>query len=216
MLPVRVFFKKKGALSYISHLDLNRTVLRALQRSKLPVVYSEGFNPHPRLVFSQPLSLFQESETEIFEFKLEQDIPYDEIKAKLIAALPPALEVTKVAAPVKKLSEIAFAEYEINLSYSDTNKESDLGKTKKLLEGSIVVTKKSKKSESEIDIKPMIKSISVKQNGNSICITAVLDTSSDKYLNPVYLTDYLSEQLGYNEVDIMRTKLFDSDMQCFE
>ena len=216
MLSVRVFFKKKGALSYISHLDLNRTVLRALQRSKLPIVYSEGFNPHPRLVFTQPLSLFQESETEIFEFKLEQDIPYEEIKDRLIAALPPALEVTKVAAPVKKLSEIAFAEYELSLSYSDSDKDVDVKDVEKLLEGSIVVTKKTKKSESEIDITPMIKSLAVKQNENGISIKTVLDTSSDKYLNPVYITDYLVEKLGFDEVDIMRTKLFDSDMQRFE
>ena len=216
MLPVRVFFKKKGPLSYISHLDLNRTVLRALQRSRLPVVYSEGFNPHPRLVFSQPLSLFQESETEIFEFKLEQDFPYDEIKSRLIAALPPALVVTKVAAPIKKLSEIAFAEYEMVLGYSEPNKTTDAESVKKMLEGSIIVSKKTKKSEIEIDIAPMIKSLSVAQAERNIHITAVLDTSSDKYLNPVYITDYLSEQLGFDEVDIIRTKLFDGDMEFFE
>ena len=216
MLPVRVFFKKTGALAYISHLDLNRTVLRALQRSKLPVVYSEGFNPHPRLTFSQPLSLFQESETEIFEFKLEEDISYDEIRARLVAALPPALEVIRVAAPVKKLSEIAFAEYNISLGYSDPNKTADIEQVNNLLEGSVVVTKKTKKSETEIDIKPMIKSLSVSRNGSGINITAVLDTSPDSYLNPAYLTDFLSEKLGFDEVDIMRTKLFDGGMQIFE
>ena len=70
MLPVRekvehtalrIKFTKTGALQYISHLDLHRTFSRLLVRKNVPVWYSEGFTPHPRLVFATPLSVGAES-----------------------------------------------------------------------------------------------------------------------------------------------------------
>ena len=58
MLPVRVFFEKKDMARYISHLDLQRAVRRAVERSGLTVRQTEGFNPHPKMVFSMPLSMY--------------------------------------------------------------------------------------------------------------------------------------------------------------
>ncbi|MBQ0092066.1 MAG: TIGR03936 family radical SAM-associated protein, partial [Clostridiales bacterium] len=69
MIYVFATFEKTGNLRYISHLDLQRAFTRLLLRSGLPVVFSEGFNPHPKLTFAQPLSIFQESVCEIAEFR---------------------------------------------------------------------------------------------------------------------------------------------------
>lgn len=212
MLSIRVFFKKLGPLAYISHLDLNRAVLRAFQRAKLPVVYTEGFNPHPKLVFTQPLSLFQESETEIFEFKVEPDIPYDEIEKRLRGALPVALEITKVGAPVKKLSEIAFAEYVINIKSDGISAD----EVERLLSQKIIVIKKTKKGEEEVDISPQIKVFSVEETGEGISISATLSNSSDSYLNPQYIVDYLNRFIKIESSGITRYKLFDRDMSLFE
>lgn len=212
MLSIRVFFKKLGPLAYISHLDLNRAVLRAFQRAKLPVVYTEGFNPHPKLVFTQPLSLFQESETEIFEFKVEPDMPYDEIEKRLRGALPVALEITKVGAPVKKLSEIAFAEYVINIKSDGISAD----EVERLLSQKIIVIKKTKKGEEEVDISPQIKVFSVEETEEGISISATLSNSSDSYLNPQYIVDYLNRFIKIESSGITRYKLFDRDMSLFE
>ena len=72
---VRVKFTKTGSLKFISHLDLNRTMQEVIVRSKLPVWYSEGFNPHPRIVFSPPLSVGVSSLTEFMDFKLVEEVP---------------------------------------------------------------------------------------------------------------------------------------------
>ena len=56
-MRMMVVFEKGEALRYIGHLDLMRTVQRALRRSELPVKYSNGFNPHIRLSFAAPLSV---------------------------------------------------------------------------------------------------------------------------------------------------------------
>ena len=57
MRNVRIWFVKDFECRYISHLDLNRTMLRALHKSKLPIWHTEGFNPHPFATFPLPLSL---------------------------------------------------------------------------------------------------------------------------------------------------------------
>lgn len=191
---------------------MNRVVLRAFQRAKLPVVYTEGFNPHPKLVFTQPLSLFQESETEIFEFKVEPDIPYDEIEKRLRGALPVALEITKVGAPVKKLSEIAFAEYVINIKSDGISAD----EVERLLSQKIIVIKKTKKGEEEVDISPQIKVFSVEETEEGISISATLSNSSDSYLNPQYIVDYLNRFIKIESSGITRYKLFDRDMSLFE
>ena len=79
MLSVRMFFSKKGTIRYVSHLDLSRAISRALVRSGLDIVYSEGYNPHVKLVFIQPLSIFQESVYEAADFRIHnEDISFEE------------------------------------------------------------------------------------------------------------------------------------------
>ena len=67
---IRLEFYKKGRMKYISHLDLIRTMTGALGRSEIPVYYSEGFNPHPKMVFALPLSVGCESICEYLDIKL--------------------------------------------------------------------------------------------------------------------------------------------------
>ena len=62
MRCVRVWFHKTGPIRYISHLDLMRTMTRAIRRSRIPLWYTEGFNPHPYMTFALPLSLGMQRE----------------------------------------------------------------------------------------------------------------------------------------------------------
>ena len=70
---VRLFFKKDGPLRFVSHLDMNRVMTRILRLSKVPVWYTEGFNPHPYITFALPLSLGFSSEYEVMDFRLDDD-----------------------------------------------------------------------------------------------------------------------------------------------
>ncbi|MEG1743875.1 MAG: TIGR03936 family radical SAM-associated protein, partial [Clostridia bacterium] len=115
MLQIRVFFKKKNAAKYISHLDLQRTVMRGLMRSNLKIAYSEGFNPHIKLAFAMPLSVFQESDYEIFDIQTLTDYSKDEIKSALIKAFPPDIMIFNVAEPIEKLAALKTADYDITL-----------------------------------------------------------------------------------------------------
>ena len=82
-VTIRLGFYKKGALQYISHLDLQRTFQRILSRAELPLWYTQGFNPHPKLVFGLPLPIGCESVCEMADIKLVRDMPAEDILARL-------------------------------------------------------------------------------------------------------------------------------------
>ena len=74
MREVRLRFSKTGRLKYISHLDINRAMSRAFKRAEIPLWYTEGFNPHPYMSFSLPLSLGVESLCESVDIRLIDSI----------------------------------------------------------------------------------------------------------------------------------------------
>lgn len=90
---MRFQFTKKGELRYISHLDLQHLLARALRRAFIPVAYTNGFNPSPRLKLAQPLPLFQESECEVGEVELNEKVNVDDFIKSLNARLPSEVQV---------------------------------------------------------------------------------------------------------------------------
>ena len=71
-INLRVKFKKTGNLKYISHLDLVRTMNKIIVRAKLPLWYTEGFNPKPKMVFAAPLSTGVDSLSEFMDLRLTE------------------------------------------------------------------------------------------------------------------------------------------------
>src|SRR5699024_10261163 len=88
---VRVWFEKKGAVRYISHLDLTRNMARGLKLSGLPVWYTEGFNPRIYMTYAMPLSLGVCGERECMDIRLTEEVPFSELTVRLNACLPRGL-----------------------------------------------------------------------------------------------------------------------------
>ncbi len=84
---------KGEPVKFISHLDWTRTIERALRRAKLPVAYTAGFNPRPRLAFSPPLSVGNTSEVELVAVELTEAVDPGLLAERLGAALPPGITV---------------------------------------------------------------------------------------------------------------------------
>ena len=91
--PVRIWFTKDNECKYISHLDLNRVVMRALHKSKLNIWHTEGFNPHPFVTFALPLSLGFKGVKETMDIKLLDDYNKEEIISALNNCLPSGIMV---------------------------------------------------------------------------------------------------------------------------
>jgi len=92
----RLAFGKSQAMRYTGHLDLYRALERTIRRAALPLAYSRGFSPHPKLQLASALPLGFTSRAELADIWLEQPIPADEILARLQQAAPPGIAFERV------------------------------------------------------------------------------------------------------------------------
>ena len=86
-------FAKKERLRFVSHLDLQRFMQRALNRTSLKIAYSNGFNPHPILSFASALAIGWTSEYELFDIKLAEPVSRNVAMEEMERALPPDLPI---------------------------------------------------------------------------------------------------------------------------
>ena len=94
---LRLIFSKGGAARYISHLDLARTLERALNRAKIPVAYTQGFNRRPRMQMATALPLGYTSEYELADILLAERMEPEQARQQLMAKMAPGIVVLQVA-----------------------------------------------------------------------------------------------------------------------
>lgn len=95
---VRLRFAKTGDLRLVSHRDLMRCLERTVRRAGLPVAYSQGFNPRPRIVFALALALGTEALREVVELELTEPLGPSEVLRRLSAFAPEGFEFTEAEA----------------------------------------------------------------------------------------------------------------------
>lgn len=93
---LRLTFAKTEAMRFTGHLDLHHTWERTFRRAGLPLAYSQGFNPHPRLNLASALPLGFTSECEVIDVWLERKMEPEEVMAALLPALPPGLRLLDI------------------------------------------------------------------------------------------------------------------------
>lgn len=117
-MRVRVIFSKQGALRYTGHLDLHKILERSIRRAELPLAYSQGYHPQPKLNLAAALPLGFVSRAEVMDIWLNNDV--DDILSTLQANVPPGLTIMQAAqvderAPSLQTQVIA-AEYEVEIT----------------------------------------------------------------------------------------------------
>ena len=121
-MRIRITFVKQGALRYTGHLDLHKLWERAARRAELPLAYSQGFHPQPKMNMAAALPLGFSSRCEVMDMKLEHDISLSDLPTRLNRTLPAGLQVVDVEqvderAPALQ-TQVASAEYEVTLTES--------------------------------------------------------------------------------------------------
>jgi radical SAM-linked protein len=219
MIKRRLLFSKLGRAAFISHLDLMRTFQRAFIRAGIDIWHTEGFNPHPYIAIALPLSVGQESVCELLDFGLLKETGDRQLIERLNSAMPDGIRVLRACASARPLNQLAYVRNTIRLTFDDGIPGAAVSDIGKLFESeSITVLKKLKKGgEQELNIKPLIKELSVAADGNDAVIDAVL-RASELYLNHSYLVkaveDYLPG-LRFDEAQIRRVSLLDREMKEF-
>lgn len=215
MRIIRIFFKKTGEASYISHLDLQRVMARSLRKSNLPVWYSQGFNPHIYMSFALPLPLMQESLVETMDCKTEaEQDDFSMYITPLNDALPKGLVVEKIGFPVYVAADIESARYKI--TYGGVTPEI-VAKSVKSYNTLQIATaiRKTKRSESEVNLRELISDLIVADRQPAF--EAVFPAGAQLNLNPELLTNFLQEHfnLPASKANILRQNVFIEDGKEF-
>jgi radical SAM-linked protein len=121
---LRIHFTRDETLKYIGHLDMARTWQRIARRADLPLAYSEGFNPQPRMAFAAALPVGCTSDHEELDLVLSPACAIDDVKTQLDRALPPGMKVISIEelplnAPALQMQLIA-TEFEITVEGAET------------------------------------------------------------------------------------------------
>lgn len=215
MNRIRVCFTKVDRVSYMSHLDLNRFMQRALRRSNLPIKYTEGFNPHAYLTFALPLSLGFESSVETMDFKLTQDISPEIVKDRLNAVLPDGLRVLNVAAPVHDSTDIVACEYTVKIKSKSLSSSELVRLFDEFYSQDELVTEKfnKKKKRIVVDIKPIFEIMTKYEINEAFAIRLKAPAGNEKNYNPNLLVDMFLKyaQISDEIVKIERNRIICSD-----
>jgi len=127
MQRLRLRFGRGEELKFLSHLDLMRLWERALRRAGLPLAYSEGFTPHPRIALAAPLSVGVTSEAELMDVFLSRWIAPDSFVAQAKKQLPQGLDLPEawpVGLNIPSLqSQVRFAEYKVEVDTEKARQE---------------------------------------------------------------------------------------------
>lgn len=207
-------FKKDDFVRHLGLLDLQRTMQRALRRSGLPVAYSKGFNPHIVMSFASALSSGIPGDAELLEVALCGEVTQEECLNAMNRVLPPALCASRVRLVDDRFPKVGAslqqAEYRIVLYGGDAEKISSyipdfLNKKE------IMALRKTKKSETLVNIRPMIHALETvyDEKTNQAVITTRVSFVEAATLKPELLLSSLCEhaQAHLPKHEIRRTQL---------
>lgn len=173
-----------------------RTFQRVFLRAGIRLRHTEGFNPHPYMVFALPLPVGCDSICELLDFDLPDEIDLDNLPDLLNRTMPEGIMAEKAYEPQTKFADIAFLKIEGVLDY-DNGVSEDLVESLSSLfhEKELVIPKKTKKGIVDTDILPCISEIDFAVcNHDTIRMNAVI-TAQNPSLNPNYLIDAIGAHL---------------------
>jgi len=204
----RVKYTKGEKVKYISHLDFLRSVNRSFKRGKIPVKYSNGFNPHVLLNIALPCPVGVSSVCELLDIELYEPMATNEIKERLNNALPVGIEALEVTerGTQKDFFEISSALYEIEFK-----SQKEIALEKFISEPEFMIEKKSKRGMKEVNIFEFIKELKISENADGTYFAdAVISAGNKLNLKPDLLISALSSYYNMNikDVYIERKEIF--------
>jgi len=202
MSRISFTFSRSRSLAYLSHLDLMRLFTRALRRSELPLAYSEGFNPHPRLNLALPLPLGVTASNEPGEVSFNENVPPARLLKLLGEQLPEGLQLIKA----KELDQgapslaalVGAALYRAELKSAEGCESEKLQNAlKKLLDKEEILAPRAAKKKSKIikytNVRPFIIEAELGSlTGGPAVLKLLLNAGSQGGISPVFLLEQIA------------------------
>lgn len=195
-MKVRIKFRKYGVMKFIGHLDIMRYFQKAMRRANIPIAFTQGYSPHMIMSFANPLGVGLTSDGEYFDIELKESIDSKSAVAQLNAVMVDGMEIVSFVqlpdAQKTGMAIVAAADYYVSPKYTELSTELKEALTRFIKEEHIVITKKTKKSEREVDIRPLIYKINLEEDK----IFMQVATGSVENLKPELVMDALLDYAG--------------------
>ena len=207
---LRIIFTKDHEAKYISHLDTVRAWERALRRANLPLAYSKGYTPHPRMTFGAALPVGFTSNCEVLDVILERPVAPDRVARSLLRTLTPGLSARSVQEIPLRLpalqAQMRMAEYHVVIAARETSEELQARLDHLLAMPRLPRRRQKKGSFREYDLRPLIDDLWIESEGDDDHVLGMhLIVNSQATGRPDEVTDELS--LAQNVRSIRRTRL---------
>ena len=196
-MKIRIKFRKYGVMKFIGHLDIMRYFQKAMRRADIDICYSEGFSPHQIMSFAAPLGVGITSDGEYLDIEVNSHNGRQDMMDRLNGAMVPGIEIKNIVAlgdnAGNAMASVAAAGYTLEWKEGyevPSVLEDTLNKF--YVQDAIMVTKQTKKSTLELDLKPGI--YEIKATSNSIYM--LVDASSSGNIKPTLLLEALYSFMG--------------------
>ena len=165
---LRLRYAKRGRLRFTSHRDFQRALERALRRADVPMAYSAGFTPHPKVSYANAASTGAASEAEYVELQVAQRCDPDALRVALDGALPPGLDVLEVveAGPGSLADRLEAGEWETVLPDAEVDAVQE-AVAAFLAAESVVVERLTKSGRRELDARVPVVRLDVLEPGQT-------------------------------------------------
>lgn len=196
-MKARIKFRKYGCMKFIGHLDIMRFFQKVMRRADIPIAFTGGFSPHMIMSFANPLGVGLTSDGEYFDIELTEDIDMEAAVARMNQVVVEGIEIVNMV-PIsdeKKqtgMTIVAAADYRSSLRKGAFPEDWKEQAKAFFAQPSIGIVKKTKKSEKEVDIKPMIYQFEVQEDS----IYMLVATGSVENLKPELVMQAFCQYLG--------------------
>ncbi len=208
-------YQKGNEIAMISHLDIQRTLQRAFRRAGIPLLYSNGFNPHPQFSFATAAATGMSSECEWFEVQLSEEMTPAEFERRANGGMPQGMRVSGAFAAPENYGSLSAklraAEYRVDFQFVEPVSKEKLAETlEAMLTGEIIIQKRTKGGIRPVDMRPYILRVSVGQvEGEHAALLVLGKLQADGGLRVDAFIDALLERLdAHAAYEIHRTNMY--------
>ncbi|MCX4269914.1 MAG: TIGR03936 family radical SAM-associated protein [Lachnospiraceae bacterium] len=216
-MKIRIKFAKRGAMKFVGHLDMMRYFQKAIRRANVAVVYSEGFSPHQKMSFAAPLGVGLTSEGEYLDIEVSDSLSSAKMLEVCNQVMAEGIEVLswrRLPDQAKNaMALVAAADYRLTFREGYQPKEMEQfyqGFLEFVQAESILIIKKTKKGERELDLKPLIYQAAVEEDGSlflRVCAGSSENIKPESILQ-TYYQNRLKQEIPMFAFQIQRLELY--------
>lgn len=190
MPRVRVEFTKGEQVRFLSHLDLMKTFERVIRRAEIPIAFSEGFNPHPKMNFASALAVGVTSDSEYMDIELREEADLNDILKRFSSSIPPGVELKGLRIVADStpalMAEVNRARYSVVAEVqSSLDSETLNDRIAEFMErAEVVITKRTKKGLRQKNIRPGILHFEGRPTGKEIEFNITTVVSNEGNVRP--------------------------------